>query len=68
MNLNVALSFSDFQSTMKYVRDQDVIVDDVKCFEKFCYLKAFVKNVQNNKDFKSASVSDKWVKYFSEAP
>jgi hypothetical protein len=35
-----------------------VKVDDVKCFDQFFNLKAFVPGVEND-DLKSASVSDK---------
>jgi hypothetical protein len=44
-----------------------VIVDDVKCFDQFCNLKTFVECAQNDEDFKSASVSYKWVKYFQKS-
>jgi hypothetical protein len=63
MSLNDAPSFSDVQSTIKYLRDRDVIVDDVKCFHQFCNLKTFVQSVWNDEDFKSASVHGKCVKY-----
>jgi hypothetical protein len=46
LNLNYALSFSDIQSTIKYLRETDVIVDDVKCSDGFCNLKTFVQSVQ----------------------
>jgi hypothetical protein len=39
-------------------------VDDVNCFDQFCNLKTFVESAQNDENFKSASVSDKRVKYF----
>jgi hypothetical protein len=29
--------------------------------------KDFLQNIQNTEDFKSISVSDKWVKYFQKA-
>jgi hypothetical protein len=35
LNLNDALSFSDVQSTIEYMRCRDVIVGDVKCFDQF---------------------------------
>jgi hypothetical protein len=62
MNLNDALSINNAYSTIKNLRDQDVIVDDVKCLYQFCNQKTFVQSVQSNGDFKSASASDKWVK------
>jgi hypothetical protein len=34
-------------------------VDDVKCFDHFCNLKAFVQSAENSEDLKSSSVSDK---------
>jgi hypothetical protein len=47
VNFNVALSFSDVQSTIKHPQDQDVIVDDAIRFHQFC------ASVQNE-DFKIA--------------
>jgi ferredoxin-fold anticodon binding domain-containing protein len=43
-----------------------VTVDDVKCFDLFGNLNNFVEGAQNDEDFKSVSVSDKWVKYFQK--
>jgi hypothetical protein len=44
-----------------------VTVDDVKCFGQFSNLKTFVESAKNDEDFKSMSVSDKWVKYFQKS-
>jgi hypothetical protein len=44
-----------------------VIVYDVRCFGQFCILKTSVQGVQNDEDFKSAAVNDKWVKYFQRS-
>jgi hypothetical protein len=44
MNLSDTLSFDNVQSTTEYLRDRDVIVDDVKCIYHFCNLKTFVES------------------------
>jgi hypothetical protein len=44
-----------------------VIVDDVRCFDHLCNPKTFLQSVENSGDFKSVSVSDKWVKYFPKS-
>jgi hypothetical protein len=67
MNVIYALSFGGVKSTTKYLRHRDVIVGDVKYFDQFCNLKTFVRSVLNDKDFKSASVSNKWAKYFQKS-
>jgi hypothetical protein len=36
-----------------------VIVDDVKCFDHFCNLKALVESVEKDEDLKYTSVNDK---------
>jgi hypothetical protein len=38
INLNDPLLFSIVQSTIKYLRGRDVIMDDVKCFNQICNL------------------------------
>jgi hypothetical protein len=66
MNLNVALSFSDVQSTIKYLRDRNVVVYDVKCSDQFCNLRLCVKRSEGE-DLKNEAVCDKWIKYFQES-
>jgi hypothetical protein len=43
--------------SIKYVRNQDVIVAGINCFDCFSDLKTFVENAQNDEDLKSASVT-----------
>jgi hypothetical protein len=52
MNLSDTISFCDVQSAIKYMRDQNVIVDDVKCFAQFCNPKTFAESAQNDEDLK----------------
>jgi hypothetical protein len=39
INLNEALSFSEVQSTVKYLREEDMIVDDIECVDQLWSLK-----------------------------
>jgi hypothetical protein len=66
-NVNDALSFSDVRSIIKYLRDRDVTVDDVRRFYELSNLKTFVRNFHNNEGFKSASFSDTCVKNFQNS-
>jgi hypothetical protein len=66
-NLSQTLSFGDVQSAIKYLRDRDLIVYDVKCFDQFCNLKTFAESAQNDEDFKSALVGDKGFKYLQNS-
>jgi hypothetical protein len=42
-------------------------VDDVNSFENFFNLRTFVQCFQKDKKFKSASVSEEWIKYFEKS-
>jgi hypothetical protein len=63
VNVRDVLSSYDVQSTVKYLRDRDLVMDDVRCFDQFCNLKTFVERAQNDEDFRNVAVRVKWVKY-----
>jgi hypothetical protein len=48
------------------MRGRDVLLDDVKCFEEFCNQKTCVQSIQNDEDFESVPVPDRWVKCFQK--
>jgi hypothetical protein len=41
-------------------------VDDIKYFDQFRNLKAFVQSVHYDEDFKSVSINNKWVQYLQK--
>jgi hypothetical protein len=60
------VSWTEVESSIKYMMDKGFDIDDSKCFNQFCNLKTFIATYKNE-GRKSAPFHEKWSQYFKSS-
>lgn len=65
MNIDRDITFDDIEPCIEFLRNQNVEMDDVKCFDQLTNLREFIADHKNDDDYKENLAHEKWVKFFS---
>lgn len=60
-------NWSDVEACIKYLREEGVPVDDVKCFDQVTNLRKFTEKCNHDEEFSGLHVHRKWTEYFEKA-
>lgn len=62
--MDIVVSFDDIQPCMDFLRDNNVVIDDVKCCDQFVNLEQFISDHKDDEKFKEKLSHEKWVEFF----
>lgn len=64
MNITKVPTFTQIESSVEFLLDQNVRIDDVKCFDQFKALTNFIQENQGKDEFKNKLSHERWVMFF----